>query len=183
MMADVGWDDDRTAELKRLWAAGKSASEIVLAISTKFFRPSRNAVIGKVHRIGLSGRGRTMPAASAHLTRPTRTYIAPTPPKPRPAAGPVYINQGAVKERSPDIPLPPMPVETMTATATLMTIERGECRWPIGDPLEDDFGFCGREQLGRGPYCEHHAALVSKAPKRPMTAKEYERSLRYFVSL
>lgn len=56
-----------------------------------------------------------------------------------------------------------MPKATKIKTVT--TIEAGECRWPIGDPRQADFHFCGAQQeLGR-PYCKHHVAAAVEAPK------------------
>jgi GcrA cell cycle regulator len=152
------WTNERVERLKTLWTGGHSAS----AIAAKLGEVTRNAVIGKVHRLGLAGRSTgarkrapryaspRFPASSFRrrtrsLCRPRRTSQkrpAPKPSLPLPELG-----------TAPDLP-----VTVLTLTATT-------CRWPIGDPRASGFHFCGRIKPEHGPYCSHHAAIAC-SPRR-----------------
>ena len=138
------WSEDRVTELRKLWLEGKSASQI----SRQLGGVSRNAVIGKVHRIGLAGRDRPAAPRAVGKTnnRPSGAGPANSAPRRRPAT-------------SPGAPIPLRVVgPELTATATIMSLGHGQCRWPIGDPQEEGFGYCGRSQGQHASYCDHHAA-------------------------
>jgi GcrA cell cycle regulator len=130
----MGWTDERVEQLKSLWTEGLSASQIARALGGV----TRNAVIGKVHRLGLAGRA--TPARSDRPRLPsapkmtTRTYM---PPPPVVEEDPVVFDDGS--------------------HATVLTINDRMCRWPIGDPSESEFHFCGRNPKSGSPYCEAHA--------------------------
>lgn len=126
------WSEDRLETLKSLWRAGLSASEVAHTLGNV----SRNAVIGKIHRLGLAGR-----AGSACVTR-TR------PPRgPRSSAHSPIV---AVVEQEP------FKFEDGTFV-TMHTIKSSMCRWPIGDPKTSTFHFCGRSPKPGSPYCEAHS--------------------------
>jgi GcrA cell cycle regulator len=141
-----GWTDVRTERLKSLWADGHSASEIAGLLG----EVTRNAVIGKVHRLGLAGR--------------TTTSRKPIPRRTSPRRG----NSGRVEQRlpparfvrsaSPMLPAPPSPVAALMLP--LRQLRDDQCRWPIGDPRKAGFGFCGRQKAAGVPYCAHHAAIA-----------------------
>ncbi len=130
----MGWTDERVEQLKNLWTEGLSASQIARALGGV----TRNAVIGKVHRLGLAGRA--TPARSDRPRLPsapklaTRTYM---PPPPVVEEDPITLADGN--------------------HATVLTINDRMCRWPIGDPSENEFHFCGRNPKSGSPYCEAHA--------------------------
>ncbi len=130
----MGWTDERVEQLKALWAEGLSASQIARVLGGV----TRNAVIGKVHRLGLAGR-----ATPARAERP-RTSVA------RRAAVHVAIPEPEIIEEDPII------MED-GSFATVLTINDRMCRWPIGDPAENEFHFCGRKPKSGSPYCEAHA--------------------------
>jgi GcrA cell cycle regulator len=174
MSATVGgWTDDRVASLKKLWLEGLSASQIAKQLGGV----TRNAVIGKVHRLGLSGRA--TPAA------PARTVFK-APRAPRPAMAAVHA------PRRPEpitaaAPVPSLPaVREEPGSATVLTLGAHMCKWPIGDPSTDGFTFCGRRtgHDGDGPYCNEHARLAYqpaiKKGKRS-DAAELARSLRRYI--
>ncbi len=142
-----GWDSARVDLLKQLWADGLSASQI----AEKLGEVTRNAVIGKVHRLGLSGR-RQPRRTSPRRDRAGRVEMR----KPAPRA-PRYT---VTPER-----LPPAPAALMLSVAQLAA---ETCHWPFGDPLLPGFGFCGvRTAPGHRPYCAHHAAIAfNPAAKR-----------------
>src|ERR1043166_3478497 len=129
----MSWTDERVDQLKSLWTEGLSASQIARVLGGV----TRNAVIGKVHRLGLAGR-----AVPARGDRPR------LPPAPR------------LSGRSPVVE-PPMVAEDPRVLedgshATVLTINDRMCRWPIGDPSADEFHFCGRKPKTGSPLCEAH---------------------------
>ncbi|HEX4532730.1 MAG TPA: GcrA family cell cycle regulator [Rhizomicrobium sp.] len=131
----MGWTDERVDQLKTLWTEGLSASQIARALGGV----TRNAVIGKVHRLGLAGR-----AAPNRVERPR------LPSAPR------------ISLRSHHMPAPPVVEEDPLTLndgshATVLTINDRMCRWPIGDPSESEFHFCGHRPKNGSPYCEAHA--------------------------
>src|SRR5207248_2747390 len=139
----MGWTDERVETLKKLWLDGLSASQIAKHLGGV----TRNAVIGKVHRLGLSGR-----AAPSQPTRPV--FKAPRPARPVVATQPSH--RRAVDVAPQPAPRPPAWIEE-PGTATVLTLGAHMCKWPIGDPSTDSFTFCGRRSGGDGPYCVEHA--------------------------
>lgn len=128
----MGWTDERVEQLKGLWNEGLTASQIALALGGV----SRNAVIGKVHRLGLAGRA--VPARSERPRTQRRTAIHTAPPLPE------IIEEDPIKLEDGNF-------------VTVLTINDRMCRWPIGDPSENEFHFCGRKPKTGSPYCEAHA--------------------------
>lgn len=152
----MAWTDERVELLKKLWADGLSASQI----AGRLGGVTRNAVIGKVHRLGLSGRATSSRSSSP---RPRRTHV----PRANRAPSLLFGTRGntALKpayEAEPDFQ--PAPLEELVIPlherASILTLKESMCRWPIGDPGEEDFHFCGRKKLGTLPYCEHHARMA-----------------------
>jgi GcrA cell cycle regulator len=141
----MGWTDERVTLLRKLWAEGLSASQIAKQLGGV----TRNAVIGKVHRLGLAGRA----TPSRPAKRPVRTarprVMGPSVPRLRmPSTMPTVV--------IPD--LEPLKLEDGKA-ANVLTLNESMCKFPIGDPTDPDFAFCGRGSSG-GPYCSDHARLA-----------------------
>ena len=165
-----GWTDDRVASLKKLWLEGLSASQIAKQLGGV----TRNAVIGKVHRLGLSGRA--APAA------PQRTVFK-APRAPRPAMAAPQAPRRPEAAAQPPVPLPAVREEP--GSATVLTLGAHMCKWPIGDPSTDGFSFCGRRTSQEGPYCVEHAR-VAYQPQQKKTGRRSEesdlaRSLRRYI--
>jgi GcrA cell cycle regulator len=158
----AGWTNERVELLRQLWAEGLSASQI----ATRLRDVSRSAVIGKVHRLGLAGRATTSrvrtsrPRSNIALfpARPPQApHLALANPAPKPAPQPQQRKAAAI------IPLRALPVvdePTPEGPLKLIDLKDGMCHWPIGDPMEDGFHFCGRRRSFATPYCEHHAAIA-----------------------
>jgi len=141
----AGWSHDRVTLLSRLWGDGLSASQIARQLGGV----TRNAVIGKVHRLGLSGRG----APSAPRA------IAPRPMRPRPSrrAAP----SRPAKAVRPDLMSAPAAPEGPGLVDNLVHLGAHACKWPIGDPKSPGFSFCGAD--AEGPYCAVHKVLGVRA--------------------
>ncbi len=138
-----GWNSARVDLLKQLWADGLPANQIAAQLGGV----TRNAVIGKVHRLGLAGR-----ATTSRQPRPRRTIGR------RDRAGGVSMRKLVFVRPRPVPPdrLPPAPAALMLSVAQL---KDATCHWPIGDPRAPGFGFCGAKAAsGRQPYCAHHQA-------------------------
>ena len=165
----MGWTDERVEMLKKLWLDGHSASQIAKQLG----EVTRNAVIGKVHRLGLSGR-----ATPSQPTRP----VFKTPRPPRPAVSSPPVQRRPVEVRPAPTPPPVVYVEER-GTATVLTLGAHMCKWPIGDPATDDFTFCGRRASNEGPYCVEHArvAYQPQQTKKKSSPSELARSLRRYI--
>jgi GcrA cell cycle regulator len=166
----MGWTDERVEVLKKLWLEGLSASQIAKQLGGV----TRNAVIGKVHRLGLSGR-----AAPSQPTRPA--FRTPRPPRP---AAPSVTHRRAEAPRPEPRPAPrPLPYIEEPGTATVLTLGAHMCKWPIGDPASSEFTFCGRRAADEGPYCVEHARVAYQPPqaKKKTSVNELARSLRRYI--
>ena len=167
----MGWTDERVELLKKLWQDGLSASQIAKQLGGV----TRNAVIGKVHRLGLSGR--------ATPSKPARTvFKAPRPARPVSAAPSAPRRIAEPVAHAPH-PAPVRYVDEAPGTATVLTLGAHMCKWPIGDPSTDSFTFCGRRSGGEGPYCVEHARVAYQPPqaKKKSSASELARSLRRYI--
>lgn len=156
----MSWNDERVELLKKLWSEGLSASQIASRLGSV----TRNAVIGKVHRLGLSGRATTSRMKS-HRPRPRPTAVKrlakPTYAKPGNSAL-HKIYQGDVEPYVPPVEELVIPLAERKSIQTLL---ENHCRWPIGDPQEGDFHFCGKNKVTGLPYCEFHARRAFQPPQ------------------
>jgi GcrA cell cycle regulator len=154
----MSWNDERVELLKKLWQEGLSASQIAGELGGV----TRNAVIGKVHRLGLSGR---VKSNTPSLT-PRRPRATPQPSQP---ARPRFVTQGNVAlAPAPDVQLAPAPLERREPEVepfscqrvTIMELKDCMCRWPLGDPSRQEFRFCGAKSPAGASYCDHHARMA-----------------------
>ncbi len=194
----MAWTEDRVELLKKMWGEGRSASQI----ATELGEVTRNAVIGKVHRLGLSNRPTTSKATTKEAPKaakkpspkPAREKATPAPAKAaKPAPEPAPAPQRPIPRPRPIItagkPLPPQRsasevsaetlanVKEMEKTArklTLMQLTERTCKWPIGDPATDEFWFCGHPVEPGKPYCETHVSVAFQ----PMSSRRDRRSSR-----
>lgn len=173
----MSWNDERVETLKRLWNQGLSASQIAGELGHGI---TRNAVIGKVHRLGLSGRAKSPSAATS---RPRKSTRAPSHPMGHSNMGRIRQSAGSsasgmsmptmrgslalsasLPMMSPIIEYQPAPIEDvvvpMAERITLMELRESTCRWPFGDPSSAEFRFCGASSPIGTPYCEFHSKLA-----------------------
>ncbi len=168
----MSWTEERVTLLKKLWAEGHSASQIAKQLGGV----SRNAVIGKVHRLGLSGR--TTPSRPVkrppRLARPRPRLMADGTVTLPAAAATTGETPPAVFRPLPEpVSLPPLALED-GAAATILTLRESMCKWPIGDPADPKFAFCGRK-ADCGPYCAEHAKVAFQpARKREARKSDYD---------
>ncbi len=163
----MAWTEERVELLTKLWAEGLSASQV----ASRLGGVTRNAVIGKVHRLRLSGRA---PSSRSSVPRTRRTHVPRAPrgssvmfgTRGNTALKPVYDAQPE-PVAAPVVEL----VIPLHERASILTLKEAMCRWPIGDPTEPEFHFCGRKTCEPLPYCEHHARMADQ----PVQARRRER--------
>lgn len=164
----MSWTEERVDLLKTLWADGLSCSRIAEQLGGV----TRNAVIGKVHRLGLSGRVRTAATSvpRQRKPRPQRAHVGNvhTPagraeaPRARATASPVgdvdSIMDNALQSDA-DIPV--------GQRCSIMQLTDDTCRWPIGIPCTPGFFYCGGMSIAGLPYCGWHSRIACQpAPVR-----------------
>lgn len=168
----MNWTDERVELLKKLWSEGLSASQI----ATQLGGVSRNAVIGKVHRLKLSARGRTSSAqprakktpvsnGTKTTTRPTRTVTATIGATALAAQFDVEPVARQVLRPTANVVIP------ISRKLALIELTERTCKWPNGDPLSEEFNFCGNEAGESGPYCGYH----SKVAYQPVSERKRAR--------
>jgi GcrA cell cycle regulator len=156
----MGWNDERVDLLKKLWSDGLSASQI----AGRLGGVTRNAVIGKVHRLGLSGRATTSRMKS-HRPR-ARSQATKRLMKPRFAnLGNPALRQLYLGDTEPYVPSVEELVIPVAERRSIQTLTEVCCRWPIGDPQQPDFHFCGKNKVLGLPYCEFHARRAFQPPQ------------------
>ena len=146
------WTDERVELLKKLWADGLSASQIAGELGGI----TRNAVIGKVHRLGLSGRAKS-PSSSAPRARKPRSHmlrVGRASMRGNTALALAYEMEPEPEIEQYDNIIP------MGQRRTLLELTEDTCRWPIGDPASAEFFFCGGKPITGLPYCAHHSRIA-----------------------
>ncbi len=163
----MNWTDECVELLKKLWAEGLSASQIAAQLGGV----SRNAVIGKLHRLKLSGRGRAT-AAPARQKKTASSGAGTVKPAARAASAARHVTSsvGATAlqvqfdaepvARSYVRPEADNVVVPISRHLQLVELTERTCKWPNGDPLSEDFHFCGNDAGESGPYCRYHARLA-----------------------
>jgi GcrA cell cycle regulator len=148
------WTDERVENLKKMWGDGLSASQIAAQLGGI----TRNAVIGKVHRLGLSGRAKSPSSA------------APRQRKARPHSHLLRVSRPSIRGNTAlahaydlDIESEPEMVNNIIPLGqrrTILELTEETCRWPIGDPGSADFFFCGGQTVTSLPYCSYHSRVA-----------------------
>jgi len=182
----MSWTDERVELLKKMWSEGQSASQIAKELGGV----TRNAVIGKVHRLGLSNRTNAQPAkpakekekaerpAAAKVTAKVAEPAEAAPERPSPPARKAIIPAGqplppqpSANEISPEALASVREVEKKSKKISLMELTERTCKWPVGDPATDDFWFCGLPVQQGKPYCEAHVGVAFQ----PMSSRRDRR--------
>ncbi|MFC7378246.1 GcrA family cell cycle regulator [Brevundimonas sp. GCM10030266] len=167
----TNWTDERAALAKKRWIEGRSASEIARELGGGF---SRNAVIGKIHRLGLSGREQAAKPPTVRTVRPPRPVRAPKPPKPTPPENfvPTVTPAEAEARRKVAAAEGQKRVDAFAEAANdtaIPLIERGrfQCSWPVGEPERPARQMCCGAPVIEGAnkavetYCTRHAKLAT----------------------
>ena len=152
----MSWTDEKVEKLKDLWSKGHTASEIAEILGDT----TRNAVIGKAHRLNLEARAPSKQSSSSEKqdTKVVRKTQQPMSRKSKFKS--ILLDKNFEPEK-------PTSLEGLTDST---------CRWPIGHPDEEKFYFCGRKPIEDFPYCKLHVlyAFQPKNPKEELTDKDEE---------
>jgi GcrA cell cycle regulator len=182
----MSWTDERVEKLQEMWAEGHSAAQIAKVLGGV----TRNAVIGKVHRLGLSNRGTGAKAGEGpEPEAEAESVVEPRAAEPAPITAeptPEPVEAAAEPEPEPvEVPAPrpaqrdslrrepaPMTEDRLQVLARIAEIEKTArrislldltervCKWPIGDPTDPNFHFCGLPSVPGKPYCVAHVAVA-----------------------
>ena len=180
----MSWTDDRVEILKKLWGEGQSASQIAKELGGV----TRNAVIGKVHRLGLSNRATSSSSSKSdtksktsvkstsntkkvlNKTSASKVTSANSPAEPRSnvtslrrqiiPAGQPLPPQPSANEISPEALARVNEIEKKAKKISLLELTERTCKWPVGDPATEEFWFCGLPSQAGKPYCEAHVGVA-----------------------
>ncbi|MGE0289288.1 MAG: GcrA family cell cycle regulator [Bradyrhizobium sp.] len=176
------WTEELVDQVVTLFKAGRSANQIIRQLGNGL---TRSAVIGKLHRMGL-----TRARVPATLKQPEKAAVpgpslAPTPsingrssidPERRSVTGRIADSgtvmrmrkraadreRGTVKPAATSPSTQPSPTE-LSDRIGITELTSRTCRWPLGDPGTAEFGYCGRNSIEGRPYCpDHHRASVQR---------------------
>ena len=170
------WTEQTVETLKQMALEGKSASWIAAALGA----PSRNAVIGKANRIGIKLNGtshaavgegppppsnpwgaRRITVARSRFDGETRGEILWRSPAPRPRSRAAAVARE--RKRTDRLMFQTAEVGEMRRVG-FADIGEAQCRWPLGDPMQEDFAFCGLQASRGHAYCAGHCRLVYRWP-------------------
>lgn len=142
----MSWTDERVNLLKRLWGEGKTAAEIAKELGEGV---TRNAVIGKAHRLKLSSRVSPI----QQNTKKVKTESKPVAPRRSMKKIPIFKGKEVKME----------------------DLRENMCRWPNGDPQTEEFSFCGCGCVEGLPYCSTHAQIAYQMTSRArdLNAKDF----------
>lgn len=163
----MSWTDERINTLKKMWKEGKSAAEIAKTLGKGV---TRNAVIGKAHRMGLSGRPSPIkkPAppkkdAAPKVAKTAAPKAAPAKKAAAPAASAKVVPPSREAEELKKLE---SAAPKIGGGVALIDLTERMCKWPIGDPKDADFSFCGLTIRAGTPYCPEHAAMAYQTSSR-----------------
>lgn len=158
----MSWTNDRIDLLMKLWGEGKTAAEIAKSLGGV----TRNAVIGKAHRLKLSGRiANAQDEEAAAATQKSSKSKSKSESK-------SSLSRRVAPHHASDIAAAVIEVELLEDDycagegIQLVELKEGLCRWPIGDPKEAGFKFCGAKAQSGMIYCTHHCHVAYQAPAK-----------------
>tara|TARA_B100000029_G_scaffold504382_1_gene583123 strand:- start:1034 stop:1507 length:474 start_codon:yes stop_codon:yes gene_type:complete len=152
----MSWDEDNVARLKELWDQGLPTAQI-----GKLLGFTKNAVVGKAHRIGLERRPSPI----------RRTSVKPDRKKARSPIVP-KLNFEISKEKPKESSNPQQNFQPAVKNLFASHTKRG-CEWPEGHPDEPDFKFCGKDRFEDKPYCLDHCAVAYIIPEKEESEKQH----------
>ncbi len=182
----MAWTDEIVEQLKQHWMDGKSASQIASLLGNGL---TRNAIIGKVHRLGLAGRAKTSGSAASrprrmappppHRVAPRLTGAAPrltgaAPRMTRGATALAIAPQALAEFEEPEFESVVVP---MSLRVTILELRESMCRWPLGDPASSEFRYCG-SPTASGPYCAYHGGLAYQPAQERRRDRDRDRVRR-----
>lgn len=160
----MAWTDKMVEDLKIMWKQGLTTGEIGKRLGV-----SKNSIVGKVHRLQLDARPspikkkdeETETSAAENTAQPAtakNTGGKKNEPRPEKTAAPAPVQPVAAK---------PLPIKKIVpGNVKLTDLDNHTCRWPLGDPKDENFHFCGKKVKIGQTYCEEHSALAYVKPNK-----------------
>ena len=180
----MAWDKERTERLLALHQEGKTAGEIGAELGV-----TRNAVIGKLHRMGMAKKRQAapQPEPEPEQARPESDEASPVAEESSDPDGEASVdaegeNEDASSNNIEAHRQTAKDIEEKSLRLSLMELTSRTCKWPIGDPATDEFWFCGLPSQPGKPYCGAHNNLacqpITTRRDRKMARKPQLRPLR-----
>ncbi|MBE6445140.1 MAG: hypothetical protein E7019_03670 [Alphaproteobacteria bacterium] len=177
----MAWTDEMIEQLKKMWDEGLTTGEIGRRLNV-----SKNSIVGKVHRLGLSGRPSPIkkkdqtsetPKSEKKQSAPKEKAKSVAPEtktvteKPKKDAKNIAKTENVAKADEIDLKFIPAPIKEKTPSkagqnVSLVELDNHTCRWPIGDPKDDNFHFCGKKVRIGQTYCDEHSAIAYVKPSK-----------------
>lgn len=183
----MSWTDERIAKLEELWNEGLTAS----AIAKELGDVTRNAVIGKVHRLGLKSRTKPVRKTAQEQVIEEETIVA-EPVEQQAAENEAQEKETIVQAQAQakvhasagnaalkvevDTEIEPQKFNDSSSgsgnivpvhhRATILQLNERRCKWPIGDPMSEDFYYCGKPKEAAKSYCEDHCKIAYQTNER-----------------
>ena len=145
----IDWDADAIGRLRYLWAEGHSTAEIGRRMNI-----SKNAVVGKAHRLDLPARPSPIRRDAVRTARPARPTCPPL--------------AELVPTAPPLVKVPTPSTSRRIPTTAAFKFGNTPCCWPIGEPSRPSFHFCGADSVLGKPYCPDHCGLAYRKPRRSL---------------
>ena len=148
----MGWTPELIKDLKKLWKKGLTTGEIGRLIGM-----SKNAVVGKAHRLGLESRPSPIRREKVEV------------PKVKKSTAPVWKHVVSMEKQEKESQAVQLNTDKLSKPSKkngkvkgvkLVDLKPTSCRWPEGDPKDPDFHFCGKEALPGKSYCEEHSQVA-----------------------
>ena len=158
----MAWTTEMIEGLKKMWKKGLTTNEIAKELGV-----SKNSIVGKVHRLTLTSRPSPIKKKDGE---DDDLFVQLTPEEnvPQPKEE-VQIELEKEQQTAQEIQTKPLPVETelkKRKCIKLSELDSHTCRWPIGDPKDDRFCFCGNKVRAGQTYCDEHAAIAYVKPAK-----------------
>jgi GcrA cell cycle regulator len=133
----MGWTDESVEKLRQLWMQGLTANEIAKQLGV-----TKNAIVGKVHRLCLTARPSPIKVKDEVEENIESQEV-------KEGAACEFDAKVAAKQRAEEL-----------TNIKLVDLDSHTCRWPIGDPRDDDFCFCGKKVRSGQTYCDEHSVMA-----------------------
>lgn len=146
----MAWTEDMIDKLKQMWQEGLTTNEIAKRLDV-----SKNSIVGKVHRLNLKAR-----PSPIKKKEDVSTDISPVEKTTdtKQNIKPIKTQELPTKNVSTEKP------HKKDSCIKLTELDNHTCRWPIGDPRDDNFCFCGKVVRGGQTYCEEHSNIAYVKP-------------------
>ncbi len=156
----MAWTEQMVEDLRTMWKQGMTTAEI-----GKKLNVTKNSIVGKVHRLGLSGRPSPIKKKDENVAENNVETSAAVQPatEAKPVSSSAKSTGKAEKfvaESRPVVSSASQNDVAKKGIVSLVDLDNHTCRWPLGDPKDENFHFCGRKIKIGQTYCEEHANIA-----------------------